>query len=118
MTAWFRNFPLRFALTGLAACFSIICVSPAGSTSPPGLSDESKVLQECRAQADRVYRTVDEVLMSLEGAQRSGDPRQLRSAIESTQTALADLKRSSALCSNLLEEAMRSSQNHPPPPPR
>lgn len=81
---------------------------------PGNLSVEATkhMVTECRQQHENMSRTVDELLMELETAQRSHDAAQTRAALELSQLKLADLKQEMALCVNLMNMIDRRTSDH------
>jgi hypothetical protein len=70
------------------------------------------MVKECRQQHDNMARTIDELLVEMEQAQRSHDSAKTRAALELIQLRLANLKQEMALCSNLLNMIDRRSEPH------
>ena len=99
----------------LAAGVGLAAWSDGRSEAEPGaLSVEATkhMVSECRQQHENVSRTVDELLMELETAQRSHDAARTRAALELSQLKLADLKQEMALCVNLMNMIDRRTSDH------
>lgn len=59
-----------------------------------------QMMGECRAHHEKAGKAIDQMMMKMEGGQRSNDATKMRATLEASQKSLAEVKQDMATCMN------------------
>jgi hypothetical protein len=99
------------ALTPLSAAQQL---ATSGQQKPQsgGMMSMDDMMQECRKHCEATTISIDQTMKMMEEARQSNDPAKMRSALESAQKPLTEMKDHMAMCMRMMD-MMRQMRGSP-----
>lgn len=76
--------------------------APKGEMKPMGDMSMGGMMKQCHEHHDAMTKNMDEANKALEGAKQSNDMAKMRSAIDTVQKQLTEMKEHMAMCGNMM----------------
>jgi hypothetical protein len=91
-------------LLGLLGTLILTALVAAQQSGVSGHMSMETMMQDCRIHCQETTASIDQMMVTMDKAQQSNDPAQMREALEQAQKPLAAMKGHMASCMSMMQQ--------------